>query len=360
MPRDPSPSGRGAAPAPGSHQHHRLDSGVIEIRHLRLLRAIEWHGSISGAAASLGYSQPAVTQQLQKLERHLGTSLVVRTSTGTSLSEAGMALTKYAPHIVDAIAVAELEVEAIVGLRAGNLRLATFPSAAATLAAHTIAGVSRRHPGLRFTLLQADSDQALATLRRGDCDLALVQDSSLDAGPDLTGLSQFPLLEEALFACLPPGHPLAGRQSLEVGDLRDDNWVSGCPACRRLLMTLCEQQGFEPRIVFESDDYATRLAVAGRGLGVTVVPYLVTAATRTEGVLVPLRTEVVRSVRVVTYPELLQVPGVQATVAALHDAASRLARACAVDTPGASDGTVPLRDLATTRPTARPTPQPTA
>jgi molybdate transport repressor ModE-like protein len=101
---------------------------VIEVKHFRLLAAIAEHGSLSAAACSLGYSQPAVTQQIQVLERHLRTPVLVRAKAGAGLTEAGQVLLRHGEQVLALVARARAEIEAVADLRAGRVRLACFPS----------------------------------------------------------------------------------------------------------------------------------------------------------------------------------------------------------------------------------------
>src|ERR1700756_2270325 len=137
---------------------------MLDVRRLRVLKEVAEQGSFSAAADSLSYTQSAVSQQVAALERETGTQLVQRNARGVRLTEAGAALVCHADAIIARLAAAEAELEAIAGLRGGRLRLATFPTAGATLVALAVAEFSRRHPGVELTLCDAEPEESLPQL----------------------------------------------------------------------------------------------------------------------------------------------------------------------------------------------------
>src|ERR671910_3562255 len=108
-----------------------------------MLRAVAREGSLSAAARALGYTQPAVSHHIARLEQEVGTALVTRLGRGVRLTDAGRMLVEHADAVLLRLSAAEEEVAAIAGLRAGRVRIAAFPSASATL----LAGGARPPPG---------------------------------------------------------------------------------------------------------------------------------------------------------------------------------------------------------------------
>src|SRR5918994_6414813 len=106
---------------------------MFELRHLRVFREVSRSGSLSAAAESLDYTQPAVSQQMAALERRAGMSLLDRTTRGVRLTEAGEALLRHAEAILNEQSLAEQELEALAGVRGGRVRMASFPTAGAAL-----------------------------------------------------------------------------------------------------------------------------------------------------------------------------------------------------------------------------------
>ena len=309
----------------------RYSLHVIELKHLRLLRAIQSQGTLSGAARELGCSQPAITQQVQGLERYLKTPLLVRGRRGIQLSQAGLVLLRHSEQILTAVSLAEAEVEAVAGLRAGRIRVASFPSAAAALLPQTFAAIKAEHPGLSIEMVEANPPRAFELLRSGECDLAVVYSRStggevteevpLEENEVLT-----PLLVERVHVALPASHEAAARRWVNLGDLEDATWIAGCPLCRSNLLRACRAVGFTPRIGFQTNDYLALHRLAALGLGVALVPELMHAVAPSDSALVfrPLEPLNTRRVGAVTTEALMHLPGVRRMLDELQRSAQDL------------------------------------
>ncbi len=238
---------------------------VVDARRVLLFRDVVRAGSLTAAATALGWTQPAVSQQLQRLEREAGCPLLVRGPRGVTPTEAGVALLGRADTIAGELRLAGEEVAAIAQLRAGRVRLAAFPSAAATIAPGAIAALTRRHPGLEVSMTEAEPPEAVAAVRADAADLALV--FGHDGAPaDLRGLVWTPLTVEAVHLVGPPGGPR------HLAELAEEPWIAGCVRCRTHLVARCEAAGFTPRLRYESDDYVMVQHLVAQGLGVTLLP----------------------------------------------------------------------------------------
>ncbi|MFD4524836.1 LysR family transcriptional regulator [Streptomyces sp. NPDC058470] len=301
---------------------------MIEARHLRVLRAVAATGSFSAAGRELGCTQPAVSQQMKALEASVGTPLLIRTGREMRLTQAGDALVRHAAGIIAGLTAAEEEVAAIAGLRAGRVRLVSFPSGSSTLVPTALAALRAAHPGTRVSLEEAEPPRSVEMLRDGDCDIALAFRyegvTGVDAVEEWDDLVVRPLLLDRLVGLVPESHPLAGSGSVAIGELAGDPWIAGCPRCRRQLVEVCRGAGFEPRIDFATDDYPAVVGLVGAGLGVAVLPELAIESVRPKGARMvavepPLRREIVA----LTLPDLAQVPAVAATLDRLARAAQR-------------------------------------
>ncbi|MGH3326501.1 MAG: LysR family transcriptional regulator [Streptomycetales bacterium] len=306
---------------------------MIEARHLRVLREVARCGSYSAAAQALGYTQPAISQQMKALERSLGTVLVTRVGRTMRLTEAGEALARHAVAILAGVSAAEEEVAAIAGLRAGRVRLVSFPSGSSTLVPAALARVSERHPGVRISLVEAEPSDAITLLRAGECDVALtfaypgVGDGSDGRGaPEkLDDLAQLPLLGDHLFALLPARHPSARRGRVRLADLAGERWIGGCARCRGQLVQACTDEGFTPDIAFATDDYVAVQSLVAAGLGVALMPGLVLATVHHDALVArPVVPRIARQISAFTLPGLRDVPAVDAVLAALGVAAGAL------------------------------------
>ncbi|MFI5666795.1 LysR family transcriptional regulator [Streptomyces sp. NPDC051704] len=305
---------------------------MIEARHLRVLRAVAGTGSFSAAARELGCTQPAVSQQMKALEQSAGTPLLVRAGREMRLTQAGTALVRHAAGILAGLTAAEEEVAAIAGLRAGRVRLVSFPSGSSTLVPTALAAMRAEHPGTRISLVEAEPPRSVEMLREGDCDLALAfrygsaspSGSGSAAEGEWEDLVVRPLLTDRLVGLVPEGHRLAGAERVGMAELADEPWIAGCPRCRRHLVEVCEEVGFTPRIDFATDDYPAVVGLVGAGLGVAVLPELAVESVRAKGVsTVAVEPAVEREVVALTLPDLARVPAVAATLAELERAATR-------------------------------------
>ncbi len=301
---------------------------MFDPRHLRVLREVARTGSYSAAARELGYTQPAISQQMRALERVAGTPLVVRVGRRMRLTEAGEVLNRHAATILGALASAEEEVAALAGLRAGRVRVIAFPSGSSTLVPAAIARVTRSHPGLRVEFAEAEPPESLERLREGDCDIALAfsydgDDSAQDAVADLTAV---PLCADQLYAVLPAGHRLARRRRIRLADLAGERWIAGCPRCRGHLVQACAGVGFTPAITFSTDDVAVVQGLVASGLGVALLPGLALDSVHHPGVVArPVDPPSVRRIAAYTLPDLAAVRSIALALDSLREVAGELA-----------------------------------
>ncbi|WP_435974495.1 LysR family transcriptional regulator [Streptomyces sp. Qhu_M48] len=296
---------------------------MIEARHLRVLRAVAATGSFSAAARELGCTQPAVSQQMKALEASAGTPLLIRTGREMRLTQAGEVLVRHASGILAGLTAAEEEVAAIAGLRAGRVRLVSFPSGSSTLVPTALAALRAAHPGTRVSLVEAEPPRSIEMLREGDCDVALA--FRYGAGrAEWDDLVVRPILADRLVGLVPEGHRLAGAGSVGIAELAEESWIAGCPRCRRQLVDVCEEAGFTPRIDFATDDYPAVVGLVGAGLGVAVLPELAIESVRPKGArTVTVEPAVEREIVALTLPDLALVPAVAATLDELTRAATR-------------------------------------
>ncbi len=300
---------------------------MIDAAGLRVMRAIADEGSFTGAATALGYSQPAISQMVRRLEERSGTVLVERIGRNVRLTEAGQVLARHAVGVLAALAAAEEEVAAIAGLRSGRVRLMAFPSSSASLVPRALALVKQRFPDIRVTFSEGEPPESLAALRAGECDIAVAfayEGGEIARGEDLTSFVTRKLLDDEVRLAVPRDHPLATGTHAELADYAQESWIAGCPRCRGHLVALAGQSGFSPNVAFETEDYVAVLGLVSEGLGVALVPDLILAAAHnTDVVTLPLRPPSRRQIHAVTTEDLQRVPAVRATLEALGESAER-------------------------------------
>jgi DNA-binding transcriptional LysR family regulator len=254
---------------------------MLSVARLRVLREVAYRGSLSGAAEALSYSQSAVSQQIATLESEAGMTLLERHPRGVSLTAAGQTLVGHADGILARLEAAESALSLIAGLRSGRLRMASFPTAGATLMPLAIATFRSAYPEVELTLAEGEPEEIVPRLAAGELDLALLFEFAGET-PLREGMTRVELLEDPLYLALPSDHRLAGRARLRLQDLQGEAWVqtSRSSPCARHVVRSCHAAGFEPNVSFESDDYQTVQGLVAAGVGVALIPELALSVDR--------------------------------------------------------------------------------
>jgi DNA-binding transcriptional LysR family regulator len=249
---------------------------MLNSTRLRVFHEVVARGSISAAADALSYSQSAVSQALATLEAEAGLPLVERMPRGVRPTVAGSALATHAEGILARLDAAEAELAAIAGLKGGRLRMASFPTAGATLMPEAIATFSAAHPSVALSLAEGEPEEIVPRLRAGEFDLVLLFEFPGESETLAAGIRRFALFEDPMQLALPTNHPLSRRRKLGLEDLKDEAWIqtSASSPCARHVLRCCHEAGFEPTVSFETDDYATVLGLVAAGVGVALIPKL--------------------------------------------------------------------------------------
>ena len=303
-------------------------AAALDLQTVRVVRQVAEHGSLTAAAEALGYSQPAVSQQLRRFEDRTGIALVERVGRGIRLTQSGRVLARHANAVATALEAAAGELAEIRGLRAGRVRLVAFPSASASLVPRLISALGAAHPGVAVTYVEAEPPEAVAAVRADRADLAITFSYPGDRDDphraSARGLDVRAFGEEPIRLVLPEGHPAAASDVVELAALRDDPWIAGCPRCRGHLLELADAAGFTPRIAFETDNFVAVEGMVAQGLGVALLPALALAASprHPEVVTRPTAGADVRSLHLVTARGGERVPAVAAAIAALESLAA--------------------------------------
>lgn len=304
---------------------------MLNLSRLQVLCEVVGRGSFSAAADALSYTQSAVSQAIARLEVETGAPLVVRDRRRVRPTAAGEALVAHAETIIAQVRAAEADVAAVLGLRSGRLRVASFPSAGASLLPPAVARFRRAHPGVALTLVEGEPEEIGPRVRAGELDLALLFEFPGGHRPRErpgAGLRSISLLRDPMRLALPADHPLASKPTLTLAELRGEQWVqtSAQSPCARHVVRSCQAAGFEPDVAFESDDYETIQGLVAAGVGVALIPRL--ALTRVHpGIAVRelAPAGLVRHVTVATVGRTGDSPAAEAMIALLVDVAARWA-----------------------------------
>jgi DNA-binding transcriptional LysR family regulator len=263
-----------------------------------------------------------------RLEAETGAMLVVRDRRGVRPTAAGATLLEHAERIFAQIEAAETDLAAVMGVRGGRLRVASFPSAGATLMPLAIASFRQSHPDVTLSLAEGEPEEIAPRLRAGEFDLALLFEFPGVGERSAAGLRTVTLLVDPMHVALPADHPLATKPALGLADFRDQDWVqtSASSPCARHVVRSCLAAGFEPHVAFESDDYETVQGLVAAGVGVALVPRLALTRVRPGIVVRALAPRSpVRNVVAATMSGPGVVPAAKTMVKVLADVAGRYA-----------------------------------
>jgi molybdate transport repressor ModE-like protein len=264
---------------------------MIDVRRLRVLRALADHGTVAAAAEALHLTPSAVSQQLAALEREVGQPIVEKRGRGLILTGAGDVLLEHAHALFAQLERAEADVAAHGRGELGTVAVGAFPTALAAIAAPAAQALATTHPRLHLELLDVESPHCFAALIEERIDLAISMQSESAPAVDDPRFSRWPLLDDPLDAVLPRDHPLADRSAVALDALAAETWVGPSPGTSCLEVTLagCAAAGFVPPLVHRTNDFATIMTFVAAGLGVALVPRLAQDRVPAGVAIVPLR-----------------------------------------------------------------------
>ena len=243
----------------------------MELRQLRYLVALADEQSFTRAAEREHIAQPALSQQIQKLERELGLALVERTTRRVSITDAGNILVARARRVLTELESARQELDRVRGVQTGHLVVGAMNTMGPVDITRVIAEFHERHPRVELTVRETDSDALAEMLRVDTLDLAFL---SVTERVESHGLALQQILMEELVVVLPRDHPLAGRDQIRMAELATADFISYLEGARlrELLIGAAREAGFEPQIVLESNQSRRIRRLVGRGLGVAILP----------------------------------------------------------------------------------------
>ncbi|HEX2085543.1 MAG TPA: LysR family transcriptional regulator [Solirubrobacteraceae bacterium] len=266
---------------------------MLDLKLLQSFREVAVRRSFSAAAEALSFTQPAVSQHVARLEKALGAPLLVREPRGVALTPAGEALLRHAEDILGSVRRAEAEVRELSGAERPVVRLGAFQSAAAALVAHAFREVRAEHPGVDLQLQAIEPEPGVAKVATGALDVAMVIESLFDRPPQAPGVELRHVFDDLMLVVLPEGHPLARHPSIPLAELAGESWLLGdvagtCPDTN-VVLRACQEAGFTPQVGFSSEDYNAVQGMVASGMGVALIPSMVTVMMRPDVIVRPIR-----------------------------------------------------------------------
>lgn len=251
----------------------------MDLRQLEYVLAIAETRSFTRAAVRCSVAQPALSQQVRRLERELGVQLFARTTRSVALTDAGQVLVRNARRVLDNVANARAEIDAITGLVRGRLLLGTIQFVPRLDLPRMLASFHAAYPGVDVVLRSADNQQLIAAVRGGDFDLAFVSFRPEDPPSEVHRLD---VLTEPLLAVVAADHPLADRSAVRLADLAHEPFIELGPGSglRAQSDHAFVSAGLERHVALEVAGLGDAISLAALGMGVVLLPRTVLDARR--------------------------------------------------------------------------------
>ena len=258
----------------------------MDLRQLRYLVALAEERHFTRAAAREHIAQPALSQQIRRLEEEVGLALVERTTRHVTVTEAGELLVARARRILSEVDAARTELQGLRGIQTGHVTVGAMHTMGPVDVSLALAIFHGRHPGVELTVREMSSEELAEMLRVDELDLAFL---SVTERIESHGLGLHQLVSEELVVILPCNHRLRGRRTLRMAELADEQFISYREGSRlrELLISAGQQAGFEPQVKLESNESQRIRRLVARGMGVAILPR--SDADRPEGEFVVAR-----------------------------------------------------------------------
>lgn len=238
---------------------------------------------MTGAADLAGYSVSAVSQQIRKLEAEAGVPLLRRYNRGISLTDAGAAVVAHAERINNQLRSLQHAIDGISGLRAGQVRMGTFPTAGGSLLPQAISHFRANYPLIALSVKSVRKAPLMEMLNRHEITMTLLWEYPWDP-IDRSNFDVTYLMDDPLDLVVSPEHPMAERLAVSVNELADEDWVirSDNHPIVEAIIRAANKVGFEPNIAYEANDYQEAQAMVAVGMGVALIPRLALSVQRSD------------------------------------------------------------------------------
>jgi DNA-binding transcriptional LysR family regulator len=244
----------------------------MEFRQLAYFVAVAEERHFTRAAERVTIAQPAVSQQIRRLEAELGEALFVRDRRAVTLTAAGDTLLPHARAALAATAGGRAAVGALSGLETGRLALGVVQPLPDRRLPPLLGAFRRRHPHVELALIEDEPEPLAAALGAGRLDVAVIALGRYDRPPP--DLQTQLIASEPVVVALHPEHRLAARAAVALRALRDEPMVTLLRGSRlrNTLEAACRAAGFAPRVVAETSDLGLLVELAAERIGVAVLP----------------------------------------------------------------------------------------
>lgn len=252
-----------------------------DVKKLRILRTLRDHGTVTATAEALLMTPSAVSQQLTNLSRQLGVTLLEAQGRRVRLTDAAHLVLRHAEAVFAQLERADAELTGYLRGEAGLVRVGAFSTAVPALVVPAVRLLETGdRPGPQVRVREAEAAQAYELLSAGEVDLALSLAAHAPTARD-PRFTLLPLLADPLDVALPAGHRLAGAPALRLADLSREPWIfGGSGPWSEITTAACEAAGFVPEQAHSAAGWTAILAMVRAGMGVALVPRMVSASDR--------------------------------------------------------------------------------
>ena len=298
-------------------------------QRLHVLRVVAERGTVSAAAADLGYTPSAISHQLRTLARDVGAPLLVPEGRGVRLTVAALTLLERTHDLFSQWEEIRADVQQASGTSRGYLRMAGFSTAASALLPPAAVAVNRSFPLSTIRIIEADPEVCFDMLLADQVDVAVVVSTSKLPPTSDPRFQQERLMEDALDLLVPADSPLATRSRVRLADAAEEHWIMEHPdrPYHQLVTAACAAAGFTPEHSHEVVEWDTGAALVSAGFGVALVPRLARIPNAQGLVRIPLRGEAspVRHVRTSVRSGTARQPEIACALTELRKVAASLA-----------------------------------
>lgn len=263
---------------------------MVDINGLRALLSLARCGSVAAAADELGFTPSAVSQQLKKLQSDVGVPLLVKKGRGVQLTAHGVALTEHAQSVFDLLESATTAARDASVHAHGAVRVGAFATANRALIIPLLPTLQAQAPEVSLTGIEVNPEQCVQMVSRGIVDVGVVHNWDRVPLHLPSDLAYDFLGHDTAGVLVPENSTVAAMPSVSADDLKDFDWVThqGIEVCRAMYNQLFSDAPYLPKVVFESDEYATQYELVRSGVALAIFPRLATADEMPGTVWVPI------------------------------------------------------------------------
>ena len=256
----------------------------MELYQLEYFFELTRQGSFTRAARKAGIVQPALSQQIRRLEEEFGTPLFIRDRRQVRLTAAGEILLEHAHQLIARAALAKEAVCGLDRLASGAVTIAAIPAVSAFFLPRRVHHFRTSHPGLELVIHEESSTGVAERVSNGSAEVGFLQLPEPDQRLEIK-----PLLTEPFRLLVHQRHPLGRDRSVSLRQLAGEPFILYRGKVRDTVLQACRPSGFEPRIACSTTELATVHAMVQTGLGISILPEMAVPKGLKGTRIIPLR-----------------------------------------------------------------------